>query len=126
MVFPFSCKILKTANYIDSFDFTDELHIGSSYVYLGITIQYYCHDRKQQKKHITNQNPNRKGLKALYLTANSTCKWPLTYPTPSVFHSDQRGIEAFLILTPGPEFWGHPQPHVGPQHQQVQGLTLEY
>ena len=23
MVFPFSCKILKTANYIDSFDFTD-------------------------------------------------------------------------------------------------------
>ena len=49
----------------------------------------------------------------------------IAHPTPSVFHADQRGMRKFLIWTLGPEFWGHPQPHGQPQHQQGQELTLE-
>ena len=32
----------------------------------------------------------------------------------------------FLIRTLGPEFWDHPHPHGGTQHQQGQGLILEH
>ena len=68
----------------------------------------------------------RKGLKARYLTARLAFRQPLRHPTHSVFHADQRGIGGFLILTLGPEFWGHPHPHGEPQHQQGQGLILEH
>ena len=68
----------------------------------------------------------RKGLKALYLTASLAFRQPLSHPTPSVFHADQRGIGGFLIGTLGPELWGHPHPHGGPQRQQGQELILEH
>ena len=48
----------------------------------------------------------------------------INYPTPSVFHADQRGMLGFWIRTLRSEFWGHPQPHGEPQHQQGQGLIF--
>ena len=39
-------------------------------------------------------------------TANFASRKTIAYPTPSVFHADQRGMCPFLIRTPGPEFWG--------------------
>ena len=47
------------------------------------------------------------------------------HSTPLVFHPDQRGMRGYLIRTLGPELWGQPHPHGGPQHQQGQGLILE-
>ena len=61
-----------------------------------------------------------------YLTASLAFRKSKGHPTPSVFHADQRGIEEFLIWTLGPELWGHPHPHGGPQHQQGQELILEH
>ena len=58
--------------------------------------------------------------------ASLAFRWPLTYPTPLVFRADQRGMINILIQTLGPEFWGHPHRHGGPQHQQGQGLILEH
>ena len=57
-------------------------------------------------------------------TASLAFRQPKGHPTPSVFYADQRGVEEFLILTLGPELWGHPHPHGEPQHQQCQGLLL--
>ena len=73
-----------------------------------------------------NANLNRKTHLSRPATANLAFRLPLTYPTPSVFHADQRGMRTFFIRTLGPEFQGHPHPHGGPQHQQGQGLILEH
>ena len=61
-----------------------------------------------------------------YLTASLAFRQPKGHPTPSVFHAVQRGMEDFWIKTLGPELWGKPHPHGGPQHQQGQGLILEH
>ena len=71
-------------------------------------------------------NLNRKALLSRSPTAILAFKWIITYPTPSFFHADQRGMRAFLIQTLGPEFWGHPHPNGGPQHQQGQGLIFQH
>ena len=52
----------------------------------------------------------RKGLKAMCLAASFAFRQPKGYPTPSVFHADQRGVGEFLILTLGPELWPSPSP----------------
>ena len=58
--------------------------------------------------------------------ANLAFRQSPTHVTPSVFHADQHGGGTFLIRTLWPEFWSHPGPHGGPQHQQSQGLILEH
>ena len=68
----------------------------------------------------------RKGLKARYLTASLAFRQPLSYPTPSVFHAEQRGMRTFFIQTLGLELRGYPHPHGVPQHQQCQALILEH
>ena len=68
---------------------------------------------------------DRKAHLSLQPTANLALKPLFMHPTPLVFHPDQRGMRGFLIRTLGPELWGHPHPHGGPQHQQGQGLILE-
>ena len=65
---------------------------------------------------------NRKAHLSRYLTAILALSASIADPTPSVFHAGQRGMRKFLIWTLGPEFWGHPQPHGEPRHQQGQGL----
>ena len=66
----------------------------------------------------TRPNLYRKGLKAMYPKASLAFRQPKGHPTNSVFRADQRGIGGFFIWTLGPELWGHPHPHGGPQHQQ--------
>ena len=75
--------------------------------------------------HVSCANLNRKAHLSRSPLANLAFRWPLTYPTPSVFHADQRGMRGFLIRILGLELWGQPHSHGGPQHQQGQGLILE-
>ena len=72
------------------------------------------------------RHPNRKAHLAPNSTANLQFRGKMAYPTPSVFHADQRGGGTFLIWTLWLEFWGHPRIHGDPQHQQHQGLILEH
>ena len=53
----------------------------------------------------SNSHLNRKAHLSRSPLANLAFRWPLTYPTPSVFHADQRGMRRFLIRTLWPEFW---------------------
>ena len=71
-------------------------------------------------------NLDRKALLSRYPKANLAFMRFTTHSTPSVFHAEQCGMLGFWIRTLGPEFWGHPQPHGEPQHQQGQGLILEH
>ena len=70
--------------------------------------------------------PNRKAHPAPCSTANSPIRGNIAYPTPLVFHADQRDGGTFLIWTLWLEFWSHPRLHGEPQHQQGQGLILEH
>ena len=69
---------------------------------------------------------NRKTHLSRAPTAILAFKWTNAHPTPSVFHADQLDVCKFLIRTLGLEFWGHPYPHGGPQHQQGQGLIFQH
>ena len=75
---------------------------------------------------VWRRNLNRKAHLSLSATASLAFRWPLTYPTPSVFHADQRGMINIWIRTLWPEFWSNPCPHGGPQHQQDQGKISEH
>ena len=81
-------------------------------------------ENKNESNNLVHVYLDRKALLSLSPTASLAFMLPLTYPTPSVFHADQRGMINIWIRTLWPEFWSNPRPHGGPQHQQGQRLIL--